>query len=155
MNFPSGHSQFFGRINPVLPASRELLSTADVVLAVGANVFSGFFYFSGRSLAVSTRLIHVDSAYKEVGKSEPTDVGIVADPKTALELLNDAVSDGMSGEQRETARLRAAAVAEEKSDSRTAWEARLRQRWNQRPHVHGANDGRACSRNANRRHHCG
>ncbi len=133
MNFPSGHPQFLGRINPVLPSSRELLSTGDVVLAVGTNVFSGFFYFSGRSLAAPTRLIHVDSAYREVGKSEPTDVGIVADPKTALDLLTDAVSDGMSGEQRETARLRAAAVAEEKSDSRVAWEARLRQRWNQRP----------------------
>ena len=133
MNFPSGHPQFLGRINPVLPSSRELLSMGDVVLAVGTNVFSGFFYFSGRSLAAPTRLIHVDSAYREVGKSEPTDVGIVADPKTALELLTDAVSDGMSGEQRETARLRAAAVAEEKSDSRVAWEARLRQRWNQRP----------------------
>ena len=133
MNFPSGHPQFLGRINPVLPSSRALLSTGDVVLAVGTNVFSGFFYFSGRSLAAPTRLIHVDSAYREVGKSEPTDVGIVADPKTALELLTDAVSDGMSGEQRETARLRAAAVAEEKSDSRVAWEARLRQRWNQRP----------------------
>lgn len=133
MNFPSGHPQFLGRINPVLPASRALMSEADVVLAVGANVFSGFFYFSGRILAASTRLIHVDSAYREVGKSEPTDVGIVADPKASLELLTDAVSDGMSGEQRETARLRAAAVAEEKSDSRAAWEARLRQRWNQRP----------------------
>ncbi len=133
MNFPSSHPQFLGRINPVLPASRELMSTADVVLAVGTNVFSGFFYFSGRSLAASTRLIHVDSAYREVGKSEPTDVGIVADPKTAIELLTDAVLDGMSSEQRETARLRAVAVAEEKSASRAAWEARLRQRWNQRP----------------------
>ena len=133
MNFPSGHPQFMGRINPVLPASRELMSASDVVLAVGTNVFSGFFYFSGRSLAASTRLIHVDSAYREVGKSEPTDVGMVADPKTALELLADAVLDDMSGEQRETARLRAAAVAQEKSASRVAWEARLRRRWNQRP----------------------
>ena len=133
MNFPSSHPQFLGRINPVLPASRELMSTADVVLAVGTNVFSGFFYFSGRSLAAFTRLIHVDSAYREVGKTEPTDVGIVADPKTAIELLTDAVLDDMSSEQRETARLRAVAVAEEKSASRAAWEARLRQRWNQRP----------------------
>ena len=45
MNFPSGHPQFLGRINPTLPASRELLSAGDVVLAVGTNVFSGFFYF--------------------------------------------------------------------------------------------------------------
>ena len=133
MNFPSGHPQFLGRINPVLPASREVLSKGDVVLAVGTNVFSGFFYFSGRGIDPSTRLIHIDSAYREVGKSEPTDIGIVADPQTALQLLTDAVADGMSGEQREAAGLRAAGAAEEKSVARAAWEARLKQSWSQRP----------------------
>ena len=100
---------------------------------MGTNVFSGFFYFSGRILAPSTKLIHLDSAYREVGKSEPTDVGIIADPKTALQCLTDAVADGMSGMQREAARLRAMTVAEEKSDNRAAWEARLKQRWQQQP----------------------
>ena len=133
MNFPSGHAQFLGQINPTLPASRELLSAGDVVLAVGTNVFSGFFYFSGRILAPSTKLIHVDSAPREIGKSEPTDVGIIADPKTALRCLTDAVADGMSGVQREAARLRATTVTEEKSDNKAAWEARLKQRWQQRP----------------------
>ena len=133
MNFPSGHPQFLGRINPTLPASRELLSSGDVMLAVGTNVFSGFFYFSGRSLAPATKLIHVDSASREVGKSEPTDVGIIADPKTALRSLTDAVADALSGPARESARLRAAAVAQEKSATRAAWEARLQQRWEQRP----------------------
>ena len=133
MNFPSGHPQFLGRINPTLPTSREMLSSGDVVLAVGTNVFSGFFYFSGRSLAASTKLIHVDSAQREVGKSEPTDVGIVADPRTALQCLIDAVADGMSGEQREAARLQATVVAEQKSANRATWNARLKQRWQQKP----------------------
>ena len=133
MNFPSGHPQFLGRINPTMPASRELLSSGDVVLAVGANVFSGFFYFSGRTLGPSTKLVHVDSAHQEVGKSEPTDVGIIADPKTALQCLTDAVADGMSGVQREEARLRATTVATQKSANRAAWDARLKQRWQQRP----------------------
>ena len=133
MNFPSGHPQFLGRINATLPASRELLSSGDVVLAVGTNVFSGFFYFSGRSLALSTRLIHVDSAHRAVGKLEPTDVGIIADPETALLCLTDAVADGMSGPQHEAARLRATTVAEEKSNNRAGWGARLRQRWGQHP----------------------
>ncbi len=133
MNFPSGHPQFLGRINPVLPATRQLLSSGDVVLAVGTNVFSGFFYFSGRSLEPNTRLIHVDSAAREVGKSEPTDVGIIADPKTALRSLTDALSDSMTGVQRESAQLRSKSIAGEKSGSRIAWEAHLKQTWHQRP----------------------
>ena len=46
-NFPTGHSQFLGRINPTLSAGRRLLADADVVLAVGANVFLGLFLSSG------------------------------------------------------------------------------------------------------------
>ena len=133
MNFPSGHPQFLGRINPVLPASRALLSSSDVVLAVGANVFSGFFYFSGRSLAPPTKLIHVDSAHREVGKSEHTDVGIAADPKAALQSLAASVDDEMSGEMHEAARLRGRAVAGEKADKRKAWDAALKQSWDRRP----------------------
>ena len=133
MNFPSGHPQFLGRINPTLPASRELLSSGDVMLAVGTNVFSGFFYFSGRSLAPATKLIHVDSAPREVGKSEPTDVGIIADPKTSLQSLTGAVADAMTGPAQESARVRAVAIGQEKSATRAAWEARLQQRWEQRP----------------------
>ena len=79
----------------------------DVVLAVGTNAFSGYFYFSGRTLGAHARLIHVDSAYSEVGKSEPTEVGIIADPKVALGQLWDAVEDTMSGSVREAAKGRA------------------------------------------------
>ena len=133
MNFPTGHPQFLGHINPVLPATRELLSSGDVVLAVGTNVFSGFFYFSGRSLTPGTRLIHVDSAHGEVGKSEPTDVGIVADPKVALRNLIDATAQTMSGSGKEAAKGRTVTLAEEKAAMRAAWERRLKERWDQRP----------------------
>ncbi|PKB80995.1 MAG: hypothetical protein BZY88_07370 [SAR202 cluster bacterium Io17-Chloro-G9] len=88
MNFPTAHPQFMGRINPVLPAAREVFASADVILAVGTNVFSGFMYFPGGALSPGTRLIHLDSSAKEIGKSEPTDVGIVGNPKLALEHLS-------------------------------------------------------------------
>ncbi|MCH8280794.1 MAG: thiamine pyrophosphate-binding protein [Chloroflexi bacterium] len=133
MNFPSGHPQFLGRINAVLPASRELLSQSDVVLAVGTDVFSGFFYFSGPSLSQNTRLIHLDSAHRAVGKSEPTDVGMIADPKTGLADLADAVEQAMSGSVREAARSRGVSVAGLKDQQKNAWDERLKQRWDQSP----------------------
>ena len=133
MNFPSGHSQFLGRISPSFPASREVLSSSDVVLAVGTDVFSGFFYFSGRALTSKTKLIHVDSAYRAVGKSEPTDLGIIADPKSALLDIYDAAVQNMSGMARETARSRAESVAQQREDRIAAWETRLKERWDLRP----------------------
>ena len=133
MNFPTGHPGFMGRINPVLPASRALLSSADVVLAVGTNVFSGYFYFSGHSLGPGTRLIHVDSAYREVGKSEPTDVGIIADPKVALGELADVLESDMSGADREAAKGRSVSAAAEKTANKSAWERRVKERWDRVP----------------------
>ena len=107
MNFPTGHPQYMGRLQAGTPAFRDAVSDADVVLAVGANVFSGFFYSSGAALGPGTSLVHVDSAYREVGKSEPTDVGIIADPRVALAELAEALESAMSGSAREAARGRA------------------------------------------------
>ena len=133
MIFPTGHPQFMGQINPVLPASRELLSSGDVVLAVGTAVFSGFFYFSGHSIKPSTRLIHIDQASQEVGKSEPTDVGIIGDPKVALGELGDSLESEMSGSDREAAKGRAVSVSGEKASQNAAWQKRLNDRWDKTP----------------------
>ncbi|MCH8207349.1 MAG: thiamine pyrophosphate-binding protein [Chloroflexi bacterium] len=133
MNFPTGHPQFMGRIQPGMPAAREVMSEADVALAIGTNVFSGFFYFSGRALGPDTSLVHIDSAYREVGKSEPTDVGIIADPKVALAELAEALESSMSGSAREAAKGRATSLADEKLAMKRAWEKRLKERWDQAP----------------------
>ena len=133
MNFPPRHPQFMGRINPALPVWRAELAKADVVLAVGTDVFSGFFYFSGSVLASETSLVHVDSATRAVGRSEPTRVGIIADPRSALENLHDAVQQRMSGAQRESARQRATDLSGRKSALKDRWDIRLKETWNNRP----------------------
>ena len=133
MNFPTGHPQFMGRTQPGMPAAKEVMSEADVALAIGTNVFSGFFYFPGRALSSDTRLVHIDSAYREVGKSEPTDVGIIADPKVALAGLADALESTMSGSAREAAKGRGTSLADEKSALKSAWERRVEERWDVRP----------------------
>ena len=133
MNFPTGHPQFMGRSAPSSPATRELFSDADVVLAVGTNVFSGFFYYSGRALGENTKLIHIDQAPGEVGKSEPTDIGVIADPKTGLAQLADALESTMSGSDSEAAKGRAANLADRKAALDAAVEQRLKERWDMSP----------------------
>jgi benzoylformate decarboxylase len=133
MSFPTGHPQFMGRVNPVLPSFRKLVSSADAVLAVGTNVFSGYFFFSGRTLNPATKLVHIDSAYREVGKSEPTDVGMIADPKIALGHLAEALESDMSGSDREAAKGRGATAAQEKAAQQAAWQGRVKNRWDIKP----------------------
>ena len=133
MNFPTGHPQFMGRVNPALPPGRQALAQGDVVLAVGANVFTGYFFIPGPALGRDTRLIHLDSHYTEVGKSEPTEVGIIADPKTGLAQLADAVDGVLPGSAREAARGRASSLAAEKAAVKAQWERDLREGWDARP----------------------
>jgi benzoylformate decarboxylase len=133
MNFPTAHTQFMGRSAPVTPASRALFADADVVLAVGTNVFSGFFHQSGRALGVDTKLIHMDQAAREVGKSEPTDIGIIADPKIGLAHLAEAIESDMSGSDREAAQGRIATTSKRTSAQRSAMRQRLQDRWDMAP----------------------
>ncbi len=133
MNFPTAHPQFMGRTAPVSPAGRELFADADVVLAVGTNVFSGFFHFEGRALNPDTKLIHMDQAAREIGKSEPTDIGIIADPKAGLAHLADALDSDLTGAHREAAKGRSANLAEARAGQREATEARLKDRWDLSP----------------------
>ena len=106
------------------------LPSADAVLAVGTDVFSGLFHFSGRALSPDARLVHIDSDVGEIGKSEPTEVGIMADPKVALAELAVALESAMSGSVQETAKGRAASVAQEKAAQKQVWQRRVQDRWN-------------------------
>ena len=133
MNFPTDHPQFMGRSAPVSPAGRELFADADVVLAVGTNVFGGFFHFQGRALSQDTKLIHMDQAAREIGKSEPTDIGIISDPKVGLAHLADALDSDLTGAHREAAKGRAANLSEAKAAQQAATEARLKERWDLSP----------------------
>ena len=133
MNFPTSHPQYLGRINMGVPAGREILAQSDVVLAVGTNVFEGFFYFSGPSVGPGTRLIHLDSTPTEVGKSEPTDVGIIANPNVALRQIGDALDSSISGATREAARGRFASAAAARAEIQSQWERELKAGWNARP----------------------
>ena len=125
VNFPTSHPQFLGLASPGMPAGKSLLEDADAVVAVGMPVFPGYFYFSGSVLKPGVNLIHIDSDATQIGRTEPTDVGIVADPRTAMTALSDALELRMSGAAKESAIGRAASVAEEKAAQDAVWQARL------------------------------
>ena len=125
VNFPTSHPQFLGMANPGMPAGKALLADADAVVAVGTPAFPGYFYFSGTALKPGTPLIHIDADAAQIGRTEPTAVGIVADPRTAITALANALDLRMSGAAKEAAKGRAAAAAEQKAAQTAAWQARI------------------------------
>ena len=133
VNFPTSHPQFMGVLNLNRPATRERLAGADVLLAVGTNVFSSFLYVPVPFLGDNTRLIHLDNSPKEVEKVYPTEVGIIADPRAGLGELAEALQREMSAVAKEAARTRAASIADEKVRAREAIQLRVRERWDREP----------------------
>jgi benzoylformate decarboxylase len=135
MNFPSRHPLFKGGLRWGFPDGREALEGADAVLAIG-DTFTGYFFFQDEgasSFAPGTKVVHMDASSQTVGKSEPTDVGIIADPKVGLTQLADALDSAMSGSAQEAVRGRSETVAGETSAARSAWEARIKERWDMSP----------------------
>lgn len=125
VNFPTSHPLYGGMLNLNNPATARQLAGADVVLAVGANVFNSFLYVENPFLAPSTKLIHLDNSYEEVEKIYATEVGILADPAAGAEELTDALGQDMSASAKEAAATRAATYAEERRRSDEQYQERL------------------------------
>ena len=98
MSFPTCHPQYLGMIRLGYRETLPLLSQSDVVVVVG-KILSFFYMFSNPNLRyfdVKSRLIHVDSDPQELGRSQPTEVSILAHPRVALEQLYYSVRKKMS-----------------------------------------------------------
>lgn len=132
-NFPTGHPQWFGGLALRQPAARKALTEADVVLAIGGPVFTDFFYQPGEVLPPETKLIHLDINAAEIGKSEPTEVGIFASPKAGLEQLAAAIADRQNALTVAAARERAAKLATETAQAAAAFAQSARQGAQRRP----------------------
>ena len=133
VNFPTSHPLWGGMLNTSSPATRRLLAGADVLLAAGANIFSSFLYVDEPLLDPATRLVHLDSAAREVEKNYPTAVGVLADPATGLAELAEALEQDMSAPAKEAAATRAAGLAERRRRADAAYQQRLQERWNHSP----------------------
>jgi benzoylformate decarboxylase len=133
VNFPTSHSLYGGMLNLNNPSTRQQLAGADVVLAVGANVFSSFLYVPEPFLNPATKLVHLDNSPWEIEKIYPTEVGILADPAAGLAELADALTQDMSAPMREAAATRAATWAEERRRSDLGHQARLKNLGDRRP----------------------
>ena len=133
VNFPTSNSLYGGILNTSNPSTARLLGSADVVLAVGTNVFSSFLYVPDPFLSAATKLIHLDSNAWEVEKNYPTEVGILSDPKAGLAELADALDQDMSASAREAAATRAATLAADRRRSDEEYQGHLAGLWDRRP----------------------
>ncbi len=133
VNFPTAHPQWGGMLNLNSPATARQFQNADVVMAVGTDVFASFLYVDVPFLNPDTRLIHLDSNYWEIEKSYPTEVGIMADPAAGMADLAVSLESNMTGGQREAAATRAATLAAARERDAERYQERIAATWDNSP----------------------
>jgi benzoylformate decarboxylase len=133
LSFPTSHPQYRGELPGETATIRRALGAADVVLAVGADLFDEVFYTEGPPLPEGCTLIHIDASSWEIGKNVPTAVGLLADPKLALQELSEVLVPRLAGVGQQRAAERRAAMLTQKQQERERQEQRVRERWDASP----------------------
>jgi benzoylformate decarboxylase len=133
LSFPTSHPQYRGELPGEYATIRRALGNADVVLAVGADLFDEVFYTEGSPLPESCALIHIDNSSWEIGKNLPTAIGLLADPKLALQELSEVLVPNLAGAAQQRAAERRAAMTAQKQQERERQEQRTREHWDSTP----------------------
>ena len=130
VSFPTNHPQYLGVHSLRVASDRESLKGYDVILTVGMDTFDELFYWGDIILGENNRLIHIDPIPGRVGKTEPTDLGIISNCKAALEMLNDVLRETVDKEIVNKLRKESIQLA---TEERQAYEASVSSKWKNTP----------------------
>jgi len=126
------HELFIGAVGQTgTTCGNKITSSADVVLSVGCRFtdWSASSYAQGVSFSIPPgKLVHIDLDPREIGKTYPTEVGVVADAKIALEAMLALVPADNAAQARIENEAFLADVKQAKAD----WEAQVSPRENSR-----------------------
>ena len=131
--FPTAHDQFLGALSLRVTQQRAVLQEVDLVLAVGSDPFEELFYWGDVILPADAKLVHIDPDRKAIGRSEPTDVGIVGHCGLALSDLIAALKERLSPGDFAEIEQRKQAVIEQRRSRRAAFEESVAEKWEHKP----------------------
>jgi len=106
MHFPTRHPQYLGGNAHGTAPLREWLSTADVVVAIGCDLFMEERFDPTPIVPASCQLVQIDDDPAEIGRTTPIAAGVVGDLPAVLEELVPAVRAAMADADLEAARNR-------------------------------------------------
>ena len=133
--FPTAHPQFMGNHSLRVAKDREILEQADLVLAIGMDTFDELFYWGDVILDSAVKLIHIDPIPGRVGRSEPTDVGIVSHCGLAIQELIGSVRARLSSADEDEIKIRARSVVRQSIDQRNSFDEAVSAKWDSRPMI--------------------
>ncbi|HVY18391.1 MAG TPA: thiamine pyrophosphate-binding protein [Rhodopila sp.] len=111
--FPSSHHLYRGAIVRLPAAIRGILDQHDLLVSVGADLFTLSLPADIESVPENYNIVHLDTDAWELGKNYPENVSILGDPKATLPELTRAIKAARSAQQAAKAAKRLAhAMAE-------------------------------------------
>src|SRR5258705_11004557 len=108
LSVPANHRFWRGGLYPTATAVAKALERFDVVLIVGANVFTWLFHAPGAPFGASQRVVQIDDDAREIGRSYPVTLGIVGCIRASLSALAHAVRELHGDAARPADRVRVA-----------------------------------------------
>ena len=102
VGFPQNHPCYLG----LFRRDAEALAGCDLLIALGGQLLTERKYNPGEPFAPTTKVVHISSHPRELGKNLPTDLRLVADPEAFAAQLSAAVlkESGRSGATQERRR---------------------------------------------------
>ena len=85
--FPPGHPLCAGMLAPAAAAINASLAPFRRVLAVGGHTFMVYPYTPGTAVPDTVELLHISPDAARLGRTYPTKLGVVGDPKPTLAAL--------------------------------------------------------------------
>jgi benzoylformate decarboxylase len=119
-DFPSDHPLYQGILVRSQSAVRSILEQADLMFALGAEVFPFSLPSEVEPVPAHLTIVHMHSDPWEVGKNYPAKVGVIGDLKASLPELAGLIREQQTPGQREEARKRADSAVQAK---RAAYES--------------------------------
>jgi len=115
--FPSSHPLYRGAIVRLPASIRDLLSRHDLLVSIGADLFTLSLPGEVETMPEGFPVVHLDTDPWELAKNYPEQVAILGEPKVTLPELTDAVLRARSGQEQAAATQR---LERAKADGRTS-----------------------------------
>jgi benzoylformate decarboxylase len=131
LSFPTTHPQSFQIAERQPSFDLPVWGEPDVILAIGCRLIREYRYLPEPVIKSETLCIHIEEDPWEIGKVFPVDVGIIADPRSALRSLLEIYPKFTAATNGRAERLERIAKAKEQVNAEL--EKRVAQGWDSVP----------------------
>lgn len=133
LSFPTTHPYSFQIPERQVSFNLPVWGEPDLIFAVGCRLIREYRYLSEPAIKPETRCVHIEEDPWEIGKVFPIDLGIVADPKSALRFLVEIfplVAEPANGTRRAE---RVECLTKAKETAKVELEKRVQNGWDATP----------------------